>query len=61
MAQGIEPERMMTFFFFFPPEYGVSLSWVYVVWALVIVLLYPFCQWFAGLKQRRKDWWLSYL
>ncbi len=61
MAQGIEPAQMMTFFFFFPPEYGVSLPWVYVVWALVIVLLYPFCKWFAGLKQRRKDWWLSYL
>lgn len=60
-AQGIEPERMMTFFFFFPPDYGVSLPWVYAVWALVIVLLYPFCKWFAGLKQRRKDWWLSYL
>ena len=61
LAQGIEPERMMTFFFFFPPEFGVTLPWVYLGWALVIVLLYPFCKWFAALKQRRKDWWLSYL
>ncbi|MEE4659295.1 MAG: heparan-alpha-glucosaminide N-acetyltransferase domain-containing protein [Halieaceae bacterium] len=61
MYQGIEPGRMMTFFFFFPPEYGLPLSGVYVVWALVIVLLYPFCRWFAEIKKRRNDWWLSYL
>ena len=61
MYQGIEPERMMTFFFFFPPEYGTSLGGVYVVWMIVIVALYPFCRWFANLKRRRKDWWLSYL
>lgn len=61
MYQGIEPESMMTFFFFFPPEYGISLGGVYVVWLIVIMLLYPFCRWFADLKQRRKDWWLSYL
>ena len=61
LYQGIEPERMMTFFFFFPAEYGISLPGVYVVWLLVIVLLYPFCRWFADLKRRRKDWWLSYL
>ena len=21
-------------------------------------MLYPLCKWFAGVKQRRKDWWL---
>jgi hypothetical protein len=26
-----------------------------------VVLLYPMCRWFAGLKARRKDAWLSYL
>lgn len=59
--QGIEPERMMTFFFFFPKDYGVSLPWVYVIWLVVLAILYPFCKWFAGVKSRRKDWWLSYL
>ena len=24
-------------------------------------LLYPLCRWFAALKQRRTEWWLSYL
>ncbi len=61
MYQGIAPEQMMTFFFFFPPEYGVNLAGVYGIYALVIVMLYPFCRWFAEIKKRRKDWWLSYL
>jgi len=34
---------------------------VYVVWALVIAILYPYCRWVAGVKARRRDWWLSYL
>lgn len=59
--QGFEPEQMMTFFFFFPRDYGVSLPWVYVIWLLVLAILYPFCKWFADVKTRRKDWWLSYL
>jgi len=45
----------------FPPDYGYSLWVVYAVWIAVIVMLYPLCRWFAGLKQRRRDWWLSYL
>ena len=34
---------------------------VYVLWAIAIALLYPLCRWFAGVKVRRRDWWLSYL
>ena len=49
----------------FPPEkpagYGLSLAGVYAVWLMVLVVLYPLCRWFSALKQRRKDWWLSYL
>jgi uncharacterized membrane protein len=45
----------------FPPNYGYPLWAVYVVWIAVLLLLYPVCRWFAGLKQRRHDWWLSYL
>jgi hypothetical protein len=44
-----------------PPGYGHGLPFIYATWALVIVLLYFPCAWFAGVKARRKDWWLSYL
>jgi len=26
-----------------------------------VLALYLPCRWFAGVRQRRKDWWLSYL
>jgi uncharacterized membrane protein len=45
----------------FPANYGYDLWVVYLVWLLVVVLSYPACLWFARLKQRRRDWWLSYL
>ncbi len=36
--------------------------WVtYLTWVAVIATLYPLCRWWQGVKQRRKDWWLSYL
>ncbi len=45
-----------------PPEsLGLSLSGTYAVWILLLLALYPACRWFAGVKQRRRDWWLSYL
>ena len=45
----------------FPPGYGYDLWVVYTVWLGVIVALYLVCRWYARLKQRRRDWWLSYL
>jgi hypothetical protein len=39
----------------------VGLPWVYAVWALVVALLFPLCRWMAGVKARRRDWWLSYV
>ncbi len=44
-----------------PPGWGFSLPTIYLVWAIVVVTLYPLCHWFAALKQRRSDAWLSYL
>ena len=44
-----------------PPGWGYSLPVVYLVWAVVVLLMYPLCRWFAALKQRRTDTWLSYL
>jgi hypothetical protein len=45
----------------FPPDFGWDLWVCYAVWMVAVVLLYPLCRWFAGLKERRHDWWLSYL
>jgi hypothetical protein len=44
-----------------PANYGLSLPEIYAVWLLVVVALYLPCRWFAGLKQRRTEWWWSYL
>lgn len=44
-----------------PPGWGFSLGGVYLAWVLVVVALYPVCAWFADLKRRRSDPWLSYL
>ncbi|MEP7088229.1 MAG: heparan-alpha-glucosaminide N-acetyltransferase domain-containing protein [Gemmatimonadota bacterium] len=44
-----------------PPDWGYSLPIVYLVWAVVVIAMYPLCRWFAALKQRRSDPWLSYL
>jgi uncharacterized membrane protein len=43
------------------PGIGFNLGIVYLAWIAGILLLYPLCRWFAGVKQRRRDWWLSYL
>lgn len=45
----------------FPPDYGWDLWVVYAMWIVVVVALYPVCRWFAGVKERRRSWWLSYL
>jgi uncharacterized membrane protein len=44
-----------------PPGWGFSLPIIYLIWASVVTLLYPLCRWFAAVRQRRSDAWLSYL
>ena len=44
-----------------PPGWGFSLGWIYFIWVCVVAALYPACRWFAGLKARGRDAWLSYL
>jgi uncharacterized membrane protein len=44
-----------------PAGYGLPLHSIYAVWLVVLVALYPLCRWFAALKQRRREWWWSYL
>ncbi len=40
---------------------GYRLPLVYAIWIVAIIALYPACAWFADIKRRRRDWWLSYL
>jgi uncharacterized membrane protein len=39
----------------------LGLGAAYIAWVVSVLLLYPICRWFAGVKERRSDWWLSYL
>jgi len=43
------------------PDYGGPLWVAYLCWILGVFLLYWPCRWFAGVKARRQEWWLSYL
>jgi len=45
----------------FPAGFGYPLWVAYLVWAVIVAGLYPLCRWFAGVKGRRRDWWLGYL
>ena len=44
-----------------PAGYAWSLGLLYLVWAIVIVMLWPVCQWYARIKATRRSPWLSYL
>jgi uncharacterized membrane protein len=44
-----------------PDNVGFDLWVVWVVWLVGVLLLYPICKWYASVKARRRDWWLSYL
>src|SRR6266700_3015399 len=44
-----------------PQDRGYDLPVVYLVWFSVLLMLYPACRWFADLKRRRREEWLSYL
>ena len=61
VVQGFDASQFVTVFFFYPQGDGVGLAAVYGLWLLVVALLYPWCAWMAALKQRRRDWWLSYI
>jgi uncharacterized membrane protein len=45
----------------FPADYGYPLWVTYVAWISVVLALYPLCRWFAGVKARRRDWWLGFI
>ena len=58
---GRDIAAFMTACFAFPKDWGFGLPVVYMTWILVVALLYAPCRWFGGVKQRRRDPWLSYL
>jgi len=42
--------------------YGFGLPVVYLLWAALVLGLYPLCRWYDRLKSRKRHlWWLSYL
>lgn len=45
----------------YPDDYGYSLPVVYVVWAAIVIAIYPACLWYARVKARSRSVWLSYL
>ena len=45
----------------YPSAYGYELPVVHAVWLGVVALMYGPCLWFANLKERRRNGWLSYL
>lgn len=59
--QGVGWQALATAFWALPSGYGFSIEIVWLVWIAIVVSLYPACRWFAHLKARRRDWWLSYL
>lgn len=59
--QGLGWRTMATAFWALPDGYGFPIWVVWLVWIAIVVALYPACKWFAALKARRRDWWLSYL
>jgi uncharacterized membrane protein len=44
-----------------PPGWPAPLPVVYLVWIVVVAILIPFCAWYAGVKRRSNNPWLSYL
>ncbi|MFL5746420.1 MAG: DUF1624 domain-containing protein [Niastella sp.] len=48
-------------FLFRPIQFGYSLGVVYLIWAFVILALYPLCRWYNKYKSTHSQWWLSYL
>lgn len=43
------------------PGVGYPLIWTYIVWAIVLIALYPLCRWYNHFKSTHTYPWLSYL
>jgi len=56
----LQEPTTLPFRFLIPGE-GYSLATVYLIWALLVLALYPLCKWFSEYKKRKSYAWLSYL
>jgi uncharacterized membrane protein len=61
LALGYGTGVLANMFLFQPPNWGLSLAATYAGWLWVLITLYPACLWYAGVKRRRREWWLLYL
>ncbi|OON67121.1 DUF1624 domain-containing protein [Hymenobacter sp. CRA2] len=52
---GFEPQQN------WPAAYTFHLWRAYLVWAVLVLLIYWPCRWYARYKQQHAYWWLSYL
>jgi uncharacterized membrane protein len=59
--QGFPVSAMLDFCLFLPKEFGFSLPVVYLLWAGLVLLMYPTCRWFASVKANHRHPLLSYL
>ena len=58
----VHPERFATApYVSIPADQRWSLGLLYLVWAVVVVILYPLCLWYARTKARRPESWLRYI
>jgi uncharacterized membrane protein len=60
-AQGFSVSEIAVAFIAYPAGFGIGLAGVYLAWIAIVLALFPACRWFAGVKARRSEWWLSYL
>lgn len=44
-----------------PAGYGFPLIGAYIAWILLVLFLYPFCDWYNNYKSTHTHWWLSYI
>ncbi|MFN8571182.1 MAG: heparan-alpha-glucosaminide N-acetyltransferase domain-containing protein [Gemmatimonadaceae bacterium] len=56
-----ESPKLENYPFTQPPGWPLSLPYIYMLWGVVVVLLWPACRWYADLKRRRRTWWFSYM
>ena len=59
--QGFPVSAFFEFCLFLPKEFGFSLPVVYLLWAGLVLLMYPLCRWFASVKANHRHPLLSYL
>jgi uncharacterized membrane protein len=42
--------------------YGYSLAFVFALWIIIVIAVYPLCKWYDNYKRVNRDkWWLSYI